>query len=86
MTMNIYRLIKNQILEEIDDWRDKMVKKTQKQYDEEHFDEKTPYDKINCVVCNGKYARHAISKHKKTNRHQKGLTNLTNSIIEEFSE
>lgn len=86
MTMNIYSLITNQILETAEEWRDKMIKKAQKQYDEEHFHVKTPYDKINCVVCNGKYARHAISKHKKTKRHQKGLIDLTNSIIEQFSE
>jgi hypothetical protein len=62
----------------IDEIRDRIIKKIEKE--ENIFVKKSPYDNIKCVVCGSYHIRHSINKHKKTNKHQKNLSELSNSL------
>ncbi|AEY99246.1 zinc finger C2H2-type domain-containing protein [Megavirus courdo7] len=48
-------------------------KKMQQSYDNESYPEKTPNDKLKCLICNGSYIRQKKSIHEKTKKHCKAL-------------
>ncbi|UMZ08538.1 zinc finger domain-containing protein [Mimivirus argentum] len=76
--------IKNQYFDMHKNFCNLIIKQNQKEYDNKHFKEKTPSDKIKCLVCNKYYKRNAKSKHEKTKTHQRNLEIIYEFILANF--
>nr|AVL93339.1 zinc finger protein [Moumouvirus australiensis transpoviron] len=48
-------------------------KKMQQEYDKEAYPEKSPNDKLKCLICGGSYIRQKKSTHTKTKKHKNAL-------------
>lgn len=59
----------------------KFLKDMQRQYDRETFKEKTPFDRLECKICSGKYSRYSKSAHSRTKKHTKRVNILTRKLI-----
>lgn len=67
-------------LHEYENFVNNYINNEQKKYTDELFVEKTPSDKINCLICNGKYIRSLKCLHEKTNKHKIALQKLQDEL------
>lgn len=79
-------IIKDQFLDMKRKFCDELIKKYQKEYDNEYFKTKSPNDKIICQICGGNYTRHSKSKHDKTKKHQRRLNDIYEYICHPINE
>lgn len=73
----------NQFLEEYrDDIFNDILKKLQKEYNDDQYPIKSTKDKLHCIVCGGSYTRSAKCIHDKTKKHQFKLNEIRDILTE----
>ena len=65
---------------------DKLIKKTQEEYNKSIYPEKTLSDKLTCVICGGKYVRSVKCIHYKRKKHIKKLNEIYDNVSNFFIE
>lgn len=73
--------IKNHFLLESYDIINKIIKTKQSEHNNKNYDEKSPSDKLTCIVCNGNFTRKSKNVHDSTNKHKKALEKLYKYIL-----
>ena len=78
--------ISKQIFEVQKKMIDKLIKKTQNEYNNSIYPEKAHNDKIICLVCGGRYFRNVKHTHDKSKKHKSKINifydNISNLFIE----
>lgn len=61
-----------------------IIRKVQKEYDDEKYPIKSRNDKLVCQVCGGRFTRHSKSQHDKGKKHKNRLIEIYENTLNIF--